>query len=281
MGLQDYERALWGRTHLVPDPRLPDPGRWSTARNLLRAAFTVPPFLVQHLWRRTRVDEVTRTVDAFSEAVPDPAGIDGTATSSEVQAAIDGNGPLVMRTYQVRIVGASLPPDELMARLIARPGELNDDRIAGFVVDDQPATDLTPGDDLVVELPGPWNAPVRVSGVDADTLLLQTLDGHMEAGQIRFDVTDHAETTGEHDFTFRIRSWARGGDPAFTILHLRLRVAKELQTAMWVAMCEGAVRVAGGERDGAIGVVTEILADSAPDDDGVVVSALEATGDRS
>ncbi|MEP6300089.1 MAG: hypothetical protein ABJ382_22450, partial [Ilumatobacter sp.] len=146
---------------------------------------------------------------------------------------------------------------------------------AAFVRDDRPATDLRVGDELVVELPGPWNGPVRVVRADDDELLLQTLDGHMEAGHIRFDTTDHVERPGGgHDFTFRIRSWARGGDRAFTVLHLGLRIAKELQTAMWVAMCEGAVRVSGGARSGRIGVLTDVLAESS-------VGAAPSSGTRS
>lgn len=178
-----------------------------------------------------------------------------------------------MRTYEVRILDADLSPEQLMQRLIARPGDLNDDRIAGFVLEDEPATELTVGDELVVELPGPWNGPLRVTDTAATHLLLQTLDGHMEAGQIRFDVTDR-DAGDRHDYTFRIRSWARGGDPAFTLLHLGLRVAKELQTAMWVAMCEGAVRVSRGHRDGSIRVTTEVLEQSTPDDD-LLGDALE------
>ena len=185
-----------------------------------------------------------------------------------------------MRTYEVVIVDAARSPEELMSCLIDRPGDLNDDRIAGFVADDQPAIGLKPGDQLVVELPGPWNGPVRVTAADSTQLLLQTLDGHMEAGQIRFDLTNQStDADGRHCYTFRIRSWARGGDTAFTLLHLGLRIAKELQTAMWVAMCEGAVRLSEGERDGPISVTTEVLEDSSPDDDRIG-EALEQIGGR-
>lgn len=148
------------------------------------------------------------------------------------------------------------------------------------VRNDESATDLEVGDVFVVELPGPWNGPVRVTRSGLDALLLQTLDGHMEAGQIRFDTTGHIDRPdGTHDFTFRIRSWARGGDQVFTMLHLGLRVAKELQTAMWVAMCEGALDLSGGERIGQISVLTEVLALSAPDDD-VLGDVLETVGGR-
>lgn len=268
-----------GYTRHVSDSVAVSPGRFSLVRNIIRALVTVPPFLLQHLWRRRRVQDETRTVDRLSESAPDPSGIEP-SEEAVVQAAADGDGPLVLRCYEVDIARAELAPEALIERLLARPADLNDDRIAGFVRDDAPATDLADGDELVVELPGPWNGPVRVTRASPSGLLLQTLSGHMEAGQIRFDTTDHVERTdGTHDYAFRIRSWARGGNPTFTVLHLGLRVAKELQTAMWVAMCEGAVDVSGGRRRGRIRVLTEVLADSTPADD-TVGEAMEQVGGR-
>ena len=252
----------------MSDLSIPDPGRWSWARNVARALFTGPSFLVQHLWRRRRVDDVTQTVVVLDEQPPRHLSAGAPSAESD-QTAVDGVGPLVMRTYEVPIAGATLSPGDLMARLTARPGDFNDDRIAGFVVDDRPAVALKPGDRLVVELPGPWNGPVRVVAADESQLLLQTLDGHMEAGSIRFDVVDAigGTTSDLHDYTFRIRSWARGGDAAFNVLHLGLRIAKEMQTAMWVAMCEGAVQISEGERVGLLRVTTEVLAESSPEHD--------------
>lgn len=232
---------------------------------------------MHHLLRRRYVENVTRTVDRLSEAPPEALG--GIPSPSEaVQAAYTGTGPLVLRSYEVDIRQARLAPNELMERMIERPGDLNDSRIAGFVRDDEPATTLRRGDDLVVELPGPWNGPVRVVHADSSGLLLQTLDGHMEAGQIRFDTAAHVERPdGTHDYLFRVRSWARGGDAVFTVLHLGVRVAKELQTAMWVALCHGAMRVAEGTRHRKIRVTTEILAESSPAGD-VMGDTLETLG---
>ena len=264
----------------MPNAEPVSPGSLSTARSIVRAVFTVPPFLLHHLWRRRRIDEVTLTVDRFREPAPDPSDLDLTGDPS-VQTAADGSGPLVMRSYEVRIVGATLGPARLLQRLVARPKDLNDDRIAGFVRDDRDATDLGVGDELVVELPGPWNGPVRVIRANDSELLLQTLSGHMEAGQIRFDTAAHSERPdGTHEFSFRIRSWARGGNPTFTFLHLGLPVAKELQTAMWVAMCDGAVKVSGGRRVDRTIVRTEILASSTSHDDplGTVLEAVGVAG---
>ncbi len=235
-------------------PVAPSPGPLSVLRNLVRALITTPVFLAGHLVRSRDIERLVVRVGALSEPSPLPfvsADIEG------LQEATDGEGPLVMRSFTIRIEQPDTTRAELIARLIADPNALNAGAVAGFVVDDRPATDLQVGDRLVVELPGPWNGPVLVERADDTELLLVTLDGHMEAGRIRFDTV--ASTDRDPDgFEFRITSWARAGDRVFEFLHLRLPIGRELQTAMWVAMCRNAASASNG-RVGPIRVRTEIL----------------------
>jgi hypothetical protein len=223
-------------------------------RNLVRAVVTTPIFLVGHLIRSRDIERSVEHVAEFSEPSPRPSVIDDDAG---VQTAVDGEGPIVMRSYSIIIEDPDLSSDRLIDHLIADPNALNARSMAGFVVDDRPATDLRPGDRLVVELAGPWNGPVLVERADEDAVLLSTLDGHMEAGRIRFDTLQVRES-GSGTFVFRITSWARAGDRAFQFLHLRLPIGRELQTAMWVAMCRKAAAASNG-RGGPITVRTEIL----------------------
>lgn len=227
-------------------------------RNLARAFITTPVFLARHLVRNRDIDRSVVRVAHFSEPAPPPsmnAGAEG------LQEAPDGEGPLVMRSYTIRIEQSERMRAELIQQLIADPNALNAGAVAGFVADDRPATDLRAGDRLVVELPGPWNGPIMVERADDAGLLLATLEGHMEAGRIRFDTV--APTGGDAEgFVFRITSWARAGNRVFEFLHLRLPIGRELQTAMWVAMCRNAASASNG-RVGAIRVRTEILDRSA------------------
>lgn len=209
-------------------------------------------FLVAHLIRNRHIERSVDHVTEFSEPTPRPTVVDDDAG---VQTVLDGQGPVVMRSYAIEIRDPEVTPTELIARLIAEPNTFNAQSVAGFVVDDRPARDLRPGDRLVVELAGPWNGPVLVERADDDELLLATLDGHMEAGRIRFD-TAQARTSDA--FVFRITSWARAADRAFEFLHLRVPVGRELQTAMWVAMCRKAATAANGSV-GIVRVRTEIL----------------------
>lgn len=230
----------------------PSPGSRSRLRNLVRAFVTTPAFLVGHLIRNRNINRSVDHVAEFSEPTPRPSVLEDDAG---VQSALDGEGPVVMRSYTIEIQDPELTAEQLIARLVAEPNAVNAQAVAGFVIDDRPAMDLRPGDRLVVELAGPWNGPVLVERADERELLLATLDGHMEAGRIRFDT---ARTRTSDSFVFRITSWASAADRAFEFLHLRVPIGRELQTAMWVAMCRRAAATSKG-RVGTISVRTEIL----------------------
>lgn len=235
----------------------PQAGAFSVVRNGVRAVVTIPPFLVRHAWRNRHVERSSSDVDELSESPPP------TSSHPRGQRREDGVGPIVMRTYEIDIFDPRLDATQLIELFRADPNRINSNLVAGFVRDDQPARALQRGDDLVVELPGPWNGPVHVDRANADQVILATLDGHMEAGHIRFDthqISGNAEVAS--GYSFRIRSWARAGDVAFAAVHLGVPIGRELQTAMWTAMCDLAVEAAGGRRSGKIRVSTEMLRNS-------------------
>lgn len=231
----------------------PSAGAWSTVRNGFRAVVTIPPFVAMHVWRSCRIDRSQRDVDELSE--PPPAH----EPHPQLQHRDDGVGPILQRTYQVAIVQPRLSAGELIEGLRIDPNYYISSLVAGFVNADVPARNLEAGDELVVELPGPWNGPVVVQHADDQSLLLATLNGHMEAGHIRFDTTPLDDSHEHEGFSFRIRSWARAGDPAFAAIHVVVPIAKELQTAMWTAMCQRAVLISGGHQLGNVEVITEEL----------------------
>ncbi len=222
------------------------------ARNGVRWLAGAPVVAVQHLLALRHVDRVTVDVATLSEPPPRPQG--GPAS----QGIPEGHGPLVMRTYSIDLIGASLDGPALIRRLLEDPNRFCPNGIASFMRDDESAHDLSVGDEVAVELPGPWDGPVRVERAD-DVLLLHTLDGHMEAGHIRFDTVPV-----EGGYTFRIRSWARAGDRAFLLLHVVAKVAWEMQTAMWVQLCTRACEISGGQRVGPIRVHSEVLQPDRP-----------------
>jgi hypothetical protein len=106
------------------------------------------------------------------------------------------------------------------------------------------------GDEYVVRMPGPWDGPVRVVERTPSSFRFVTLDGHLEAGQIRF-----AAERGDL-LEFRIESWARSGDRLSNLLYHHLRMSKEVQLHMWTSMLERVAELAGGRLTGGIEIRT-------------------------
>ena len=108
------------------------------------------------------------------------------------------------------------------------------------------------GDEFLVRMAGPWDGPVRVVEVDESSFRLVTLEGHLEAGQVRFTARDLDDEALE----FRIESWARSGDRVANVLYHHLRMAKEVQFHMWTSYLERVVKRSGGRLTGGIDVET-------------------------
>jgi hypothetical protein len=111
------------------------------------------------------------------------------------------------------------------------------------------------GDEYVVRMPGPWDGPVRVIERTASSFRFVTLEGHLEAGQIRFSAQ-----SGEL-LEFRIESWARAGDRLSNLLYEHLRMSKEVQLHMWTSMLERVAELSGGRLTGGVEIRTRRVDD--------------------
>lgn len=174
------------------------------------------------------------------------------------QPANAGHGPLLHRTFAIRIAEPRLGPHALVAVLAA---DLNQGMITGVARFD-PVTHtgraLAAGDELVVRMPGPWDGPVRVvERADApgrSSFRLATLSGHLEAGQIEFAATECPE-----GLVFTVTTWARAGDLLADLMYNRFGVAREIQFQLWVHCCVAAAGLAGGSAPDGVEVVTRSL----------------------
>jgi hypothetical protein len=100
-------------------------------------------------------------------------------------------------------------------------------------------------------MPAPWDGPIRVAEVTPTSFRFLTLAGHLEAGQIEWRARDE-----DGALVFEIESWARGGDRVSSLLHDRLRMAKEVQLHMWTRVLERAAKRFGGELERGIEIET-------------------------
>ncbi|MYQ96621.1 DUF1990 family protein [Streptomyces sp. SID4946] len=170
-----------------------------------------------------------------------PPRLPGAAAGDTVQRAEDGHGPLFHRVFRVRIAEADIDGPRLLEHVCRHFEHFVPSEVVGIRAGELRAQGLDVADELLVEVPGPWNGPVRVVRRDRESLHLVTLRGHMEAGQVQF----RAHTDGDL-LVFEIELWARAATRLVHVLYSHLRVAKEIQLNMWVRFCLSAVKISGG-----------------------------------
>ena len=202
----------------------------------------------RYMWRTTplyRSEEEGTWEDDAPPKLPDAV------SDADVQRARDGAGPLYHRRYLAVIRDSRVSPTELIDRLSADPDRAAPTEFATFKKLEGEPGEMRVGDEFVVRMPGPWDGPVRVIERTPTCFRLATLDGHLEAGQIKFTAAN-----GDDRLLFSIESWARGGDRLSNLLYDRLRMSKEIQFHMWTSFLEGVIELSGGERDGGLRIHT-------------------------
>jgi hypothetical protein len=202
-----------------------------------------------YLWRTTpmrRSEEPGSVPDDMPP--PLPPGTD----ERDVQGVRDGFGPLMHRSYVATVREAELTAGELIGAFAAEPNRAAPKEIGSFVKLRGEEGAMRVGDEFTIRIPGPWDGPVRAVEVEATGFGFVTLDGHLEAGRIRFSARDLAPGRLE----VRIEAWARGGDRLSNLLFDRLRVNKEVQLHMWTSVLERLTRMSGGRRDGPLDITT-------------------------
>jgi hypothetical protein len=201
----------------------------------------------RYMWRTTplhRSEEVGSSAD-----LPGPPDEDNdTARGRQPLAA--GVGPLLHRSYTVRITGSAMRPAPLID-LVAANLNRSSPEMAVFRKTRGTSDKLRRGDEFVVRMPGPWDGPVRVIRRDDTSFRLGTLTGHLEAGEIEFRATGSGDA-----LHFEIESWARAGDRLADVLYNKLRLAKEIQLNMWSHFCVRVAALAGGRPQGGVTIRT-------------------------
>ncbi len=201
----------------------------------------------RYMWRTTplhRSEEAGNATD-----LPDRWD-QGSEPADEGQGLAEGVGPLLHRSYAVRIVHSPMSPSALIDMVAANLNHASPE-MAVFRRTRGADDSLRHGDEFVVHMPGPWDGPVRVIRRDATSFRFGTLRGHLEAGQIEF----RAAADGDA-LRFEIESWARAGDRLADLLYNRLRMAKEIQLNMWSHFCVRAAALARGRPQGGVTIRT-------------------------
>lgn len=202
-----------------------------------------------YLWRTT---PMTRVEHEGSPLTDMPPPLPPATDRRGVQGLEDGVGPLLHRCFVTRVREAELSAPELIAAFAAKPNRASPTALASFVKLHGEEGTLRVGDEFTVRMPGPWDGPVRAIEVGPTSFGFVTLDGHLEAGRIRFSATDH----GPNALEVRIETWARGGDRLSNLLFDCIPLNKEVQLHMWTSVLERLMALSGGQRDGRVEITT-------------------------
>lgn len=163
----------------------------------------------------------------------------------EVQEQQDGAGTLFERRYWVDVQGSQVTPQELMRHIMEHFNEFSPDVLAKFEKSGGQDDGLEVDDEFHIRILGPWNGDVRVTKVDDHSFEFVTLEGHPEAGTIRFQAAPLTEF--ERGLHFEIRSLARARDGLVAFAHEKLGVGMWIQARMWLTFCRRVAEFTGGE----------------------------------
>jgi len=173
------------------------------------------------------------------EAAPDPLRPKDLSGPQPAQRTADGTGPLFYRHYSIAFSAPGATAEELMRQVQADPNEFSPPELAVFRKTRGASGVMREDDEFFIEITGPWNGPVRVIRVQPTSFSFATLQGHMEAGEIRFELKPRGAPGA---FVFDIFSWARSKDALVDLAYDKLKVAKGAQTEMWTMYCENVVK---------------------------------------
>jgi hypothetical protein len=174
---------------------------------------------------------------------------------SEDQPPDKGKGDFHHRIYRVRIANPLLSPEQIMERVKRDPDRFVPHELASFEKIKGIEMKMAVGDEYRVHLRTPYNARVRVADVAPTSFLFAALEGHVEAGAIRF----RCEPDGGDPpaVVFSIESWARHHDRFIELTYETLKFGEKMQQTIWLHFCEQVVEESGGQRTGDIEVIDE------------------------
>lgn len=183
-----------------------------------------------------------------------PLPIPREAQGGDLQLPADGVGPLYHRVYRADIADATRNPEEIMREVQLNLADFSPDPLAKFdKAEDRPT--MRVGDEYDITILGPWNGSVRVIDVQPTSFALVTLEGHPEAGEIRFELARHPEMAGA--LRFEIHSWARSRDAWVQVTYRDLKLGQQAQQNTWVVFCQRVAEASGGSLMGEIEVSTD------------------------
>lgn len=208
----------------------------------------------RYLWETTPLHRTEEPGDPEDPADSPPALAPEVAGEPLLRAE-DGYGPLYHRRFTVRVAAPRRHAADVLGRVQRDFKKFVPSEVVDVHTRPLGPRGLEVGDELLVEMPGPWNGPVRVVRRTPTSLRLATLQDHLEAGQVEFRARDDAD-----GLAFDIELWARSSTRLTHVLYSRLRLSKEVQLNMWVRYCLAVAAFSGGRLVDGVQISTRVVA---------------------
>lgn len=170
------------------------------------------------------------------------------------QPAGAGAGALFERRYAIDIARPRQSPKQLMEAIRCNIEQFSPDLLAEFEKVKGHPHQLEVGDEFKIKILGPWNGGVRVTEVGETFFEFITLEGHPEAGRIRFSAGSHPDKPGV--LHFEIHSWASSRDGLVAFLYDTVGAGQRVQEQTWRTFCERVAEASGGQALGPVSIDT-------------------------
>ena len=102
----------------------------------------------------------------------------------------DGTGPVLHRLYRATIREPKLTADRLLAIIAADPNVIAPSEVLRFEKTRGEPGRLQEGDELLIRMAGPWNAPVKVARRWEEGIRLVATRGHPQLGEVELRARD-------------------------------------------------------------------------------------------
>jgi hypothetical protein len=199
-----------------------------------------PLAVFRFLRRRVPVEEI----DPAGAPVPLPAD----ASDREHREDLHGVGEVVHRVYSATIEAPKLPAERLVAIIAADPNVIAPSEVLRFEKTRGDPGALAEGDELLIRMAGPWNAPVEVTRRWEEGFRFSATRGHPQLGQVELRARDVGRA-----IAIEIQTRERAAGIPFHVLQ-RIRLIRRMQSYTWGEMLQNAAQVAGGRRPDRIAV---------------------------
>jgi hypothetical protein len=193
-----------------------------------------PLALFRFLRRKTPVDEI----NSRDERVPLPVDEPDSVEREREQ----GVGQEVHRLYSGTIQTPKLSAGRLLAIIAADPNVVAPSEVLRFEKTRGKPGCLEEGDELLIRMAGPWNAPVRITRRWEEGFRFTATRGHPQIGQVELRLRDDG---GE--IAFEIQTRERAAGVKFHLLQ-RVKLVQRMQSYTWGEMLQNAAQLAGGRQ---------------------------------